>query len=220
MNPVRLGTELGSKMNKDEAYLVGYTIGDGSLYSYDHPFSLEPEKTLKGYELCWGDKDRQQLEIIERIIKKEFPTINTRIRVRKNNKGLVLKCTRKIVYQYVENLLKQDITKENDEVIASYISGFCDAEADVSKTTNTIVKGKRYYKMRIQITQKDKKFLLELGEIMKNRFGIGSSIYKKWKQETHVLQVACNERVNLFKQFIHFRNPTKRAKLNSLFPSV
>ena len=207
-------------MNKDEAYLVGYTIGDGSLYSYDHPFSLEPGKTLRGYELCWGDKDRQKIEIIEGIIKKRFPTINTRIRVRKNNKGLVLKCTKKIVFNYVENLLEQDIKKEPNELIASYISGFCDAEADVSRTTSTVVKGKKYYKSRIQITQKDKNFLLTIKTLLKEKFSIDSTIHKKWNQEAYILCLTCNKRVSSFKQQIHFRNPTKKDKLNSLFPGV
>jgi hypothetical protein len=203
-------------MDKDEAYLVGYTIGDGNLYSCERKFSLEPWKTLRAYELCWGDKDREQLEIIESIIKQKFPTVHTAIRTRKTDKGLVLKCTRKIVYQYLERLLEQDITKESDEKIAAYISGFCDAEADVSKTTNVIVKGKRYYKLRIQITQKDKNFLLEIKNLLKERFDIDSIIHKKWKQDAYILSLTCNERVNLFKQNIHFQNPTKRSKLNVL----
>ncbi|MBU2640014.1 MAG: hypothetical protein KKG75_04920 [Nanoarchaeota archaeon] len=207
-------------MDKDEAYLVGYTTGDGSLYSFEHQFSLEPWKTLKGYELCWGDKDKQQLEIIKGIIEEKLPNIKARIKTRKNSKGLVLKCTRKIAYQYVEKLLGQDITKEPKEVIASYISGFCDAEADVSRTTNTIVKNKRYYRKRIQITQKDKKLLEKIGNLMKDNFGIGSNMYKKWKQDAYVLVVACDQRVKLFKEYIHFRNPTKRSKLNGLFPNV
>ena len=42
-------------MRSEESYLVGYTLGDGSLYSKAHKFSLNPEKTLMRYEVTWAD---------------------------------------------------------------------------------------------------------------------------------------------------------------------
>ncbi|MEK6952797.1 MAG: LAGLIDADG family homing endonuclease [Nanoarchaeota archaeon] len=204
-------------MDTDEAYLNGYTRGDGNLYSYDHLFILDKKpKILRGYEICWGDKDREQLKIISTIIKQKFPNIIPKIYTRKNSRVLVLKCCRKIVFNYFKQLMTSDIGRENTEKIKFFIMGFCDAEADVALTTNGSNKGKRDYKPRIRITQKDKNFLLKIKKLLENNFGIGSNIYKKWKQDVHVLQIAGNKIVNLFSQKIGFRNPTKNKKLLSV----
>ncbi len=204
-------------MERDEAYLKGYTQGDGSLYSYDRLFTLDKKpKILRGYEVCWGDKDVEQLKITAEILREKFPNVLSRIHSRKNTRGLVLKCYRKQVFNYIKELLNRDIGEENSENIAAYITGFCDAEADVSRTSNGIHKGKKYYRPRIQITQKNKVTLLKIKELLETRFGIKSNIYKKWNQDCHVLQITSQKGVNLFRENIGFRNPTKLKKLLSV----
>ena len=112
--------------------------------------------------------------------------------------------------------MQNDIEKEDTKKIASFIRGFCDAEADVSKTTNGFHKGKKYYQPRIQITQKDQGMLVKVKRLLENRFGIKSNIYKKWNQDVYVLRIAGNKRVNPFRQKIGFRNPTKLKRLLSV----
>ncbi len=208
-------------MNCDEAYIKGYTKGDGSLYSYDHLFTLDKKpKILKGYEVCWGDKDIEQLNIVSEIIKKKFPDITPKIYRRKNTKGIVLKCYRKKVFTYIRDIINIDINNESRENIASFIQGFCDAESDVCKTSNGVHNGKKYYQVRVTITQKDRNFLLNIKSLLENKFGIKSYICKKWNQNVYMLRIANNKRINLFLKEIGFRNPTKYNKLLSVQSSL
>lgn len=204
-------------MDCDEAYIREYTKGDGSLYSYNHLFTLDKKpKILRGYEVCWGDKDIEQLNIISGIMKKRFPDMTFNIYKRKNSKGMVLKCYRKKVFIFISELMKKEINNESKENIASFIKGFCDAEGDICKTSNGIKKGKKYFQVRITITQKDKNFLLNLKSLLEDRFKIKSYICKKWKQDVYMLRISNNKRVNLFLKEIGFRNPTKYNKLLSV----
>jgi intein-encoded DNA endonuclease-like protein len=205
-------------MNNEEAYLVGYTKGDGCLYSYKHRFALNPEKILNGYEITWGDADVAQLKMIEKIVKNRFPDILIRMKIR-NSRDNILRCWRKKVFVYIKNLMSIDIEQEPLENIADFLSGFCDAEADTSKTRN----GPRMYEnyqVSVNITQKDREILEKIKKILEERFGIKSYIHKKWRQNAFVLSIVGNKRLTLFKEKINFKNPTKKEKFESLLSAV
>lgn len=207
-------------MEMNEAYLVGYTIGDGCLYSCSHVFSLDPRKSLMDYEITWGDKDLEQLGLIERIVKSLFPHVYLKTKIRKKSKGKILRCRIKKVFLHLKELLSKDMKSETKENIAAFISGFCDAEGDIGKTNNGTYKGKIYYKPRIQVTQKDKAILEQIKELLEKKFNIKPRIHKKWDQDAYILQISGCKQVSIFKKEINFRNPTKCAKLESILSSV
>jgi len=207
-------------MENEEAYIVGYTVGDGNLYSRVHVFSIEKNKHLTEYQITWGDKDVEQLETIRCILKQKFPEIKFSVRDRKNSKGKVLRCSRKVVYKYLETLLSKNIENEIPSNIAKYISGFFDAEGSVSLTLNRKLKDRNYYKIRIEAVQKDKELLKKLQKLLITKFAIKSSIYKKWNQDAYVIKLSGNKQAKKFKEKIDFQNPTKNAKLNKLLSSV
>ncbi len=203
-------------MDKDEAYLVGYTIGDGCLYTRQRVSSLNPAKMLGCYEVTWGDKDIEQLRLIQAIVGRKFPLEWLRIKERKRSAGKILQANRKQVFKYISELLEYSNIEENSQLTAEFISGFCDAEADVGTTLNVRKGSKKYTVPRIQITQKDRKLLEKIQKLLEQHFSIESSVYKKWKQDAYVLQLKSRKRVAAFKKHISFRNLTKRSKLANL----
>ena len=205
-------------MDNEEAYLVGYTKGDGCLYSFEHRFRLNPEKILKGYELTWGDADITQLKIIEKIIKNRFLDVLIRLKSR-SSRDNILRCYRRKVFIYLKNLMTMNIEKESLENIAAFISGFCDAEADISKTRNG-PKMYENYRVGVNITQKNREILENIKKLLEANFGIKSYIHQKWNQNAFVLSIIGNKRLKLFKEKINFRNPTKKAKFELLLSTV
>jgi hypothetical protein len=206
-------------MDNEEAYLVGYTKGDGCLYSFKHRFTLNPTKILNGYEITWGDADITQLKMIESIIKSRFPDVLIRLKFRKSSKDKILRCYRRKVFIYIKNLMTIDIENEPLENIAAFISGFCDAEADISKTRN----GPRIYEnyqVNVNVTQKNRETLEMIKKLLEEKFGIKSYISKKWNQDAFVLRIAGNKRLSIFKEKVNFKNPTKKSKFESLLSTV
>jgi len=206
-------------MNNEEAYLVGYTKGDGCLYSCEHRFKLNPEKILKEYEITWGDIDTTQLKMIEEIVKNIFPDVLIRLKFRKKSKGKILRCKRRKAFVYIKNLMSMDIGKEHLENIANFISGFCDAEGDISKSRNGPRKYENYA-VRVNITQKNRETLETIKRLLEEKFGIKSYIHQKWNQNAFVLSIVGNKQLTIFKEKINFRNPTKKSKLESLLSTV
>lgn len=209
-------------MNEDESYLLGYTVGDGNLYSYTHKFALDnknPNKSLRGYQIVWGDSDIMQLEIIKKIIESKFPGVLLKIR-KSNAEAFRLRCQRKKVFMYLRELKSKKVENESDKNVSAFISGFFDAEGNADITLNRTLNEKKHMKSRIQATQKDRRILEKIQKLLKERFGIKSNIYKKWNQDAHVISMNGNKQSALFRKFVGFRNPTKNTKLDHNIASL
>lgn len=210
-------------LDSDLAYLTGYHLGDGYLEDVDKTYG----RGEQNYEIVYADSDLEQIKLISNIIKNKFD-FNLKIQRKKNNEvwiGRVGSC--KVLHWFLNKKLGIPMGKKNvisipewvlanDKFLNNFLSGFFDAEGDVSKTTNRIVNGKKYYKIRFQLTQKDRTVLARIKEILEKKYRIDSSIHKKWKQEAFVLKFGGKKSSLIFQEKINFRNPTKRNKLNVL----
>ncbi len=215
--------KIPKRVNKDLAYLAGYHLGDGYLEDVNKTLNRQGRGS---YEIDYADNNIKQLEIINKIIKDEF---NHKLRIykRPNVNLWIARTDCKVLHWFLNKKLELPIGRRkiikipqwilaNENFISNFLSGFFDAESDVSKTTNCIVKGKRYYKIRIQLTQKDKNILNEIQKILKNKYDIKSCIFKKHKQEAFILKIDARKPIKIFKEKINFRHPKKREKLEIL----
>ena len=190
-------------MNKIEAYLKGYTEGDGNLYS-----SLNN----RGYpkvEICWCDKNKIQLEKIQKILEKIF---NKKLHLKKVKKYYVLKCGHKKIFSYIKGLLKTNIWICRRPLIKKFIRGFFDAEGCVRKTYQ-IHNSKKYPFMRLTITQKNKKILEEIRKFLLI-LNIKSALIRKWHQTGYELYIT-SRNAKMFYDEIGFEHPDKVAKFCS-----
>ncbi|MBS3051482.1 MAG: hypothetical protein J4400_05025 [Candidatus Aenigmarchaeota archaeon] len=216
-----MGTKEREYMKTEEAYIAGYTLGDGCLYSRQHKFSMNPKKTLVDYEVTWADAEIEHLEKISQIVKNNHPKHGiVALRLRNNGTYAILRCSRKAVYIWLRNLLDQNVENQTKENIASFIGGFFDAEGCVQKLTNGEYKGKTYYRICLTITQKDREILEKIKALLKLHFGINSNIYKKWHKDAYVLRIQSNKGAYAFFENIDFRSRRKRTKLESMLSSV
>tara|TARA_Y100000310_G_scaffold345791_1_gene470000 strand:- start:9831 stop:10598 length:768 start_codon:yes stop_codon:yes gene_type:complete len=212
--------------NCDLAYLSGYHLGDGYLEDFEKTFIRIGKG---GYEIDYADKDKFQLELINRIIYQQF---NYRLRVFAHNtkKQYIARGKSKVYHWFLNQVLKIPYGKRTDfkiprwvykdkSFIKNFLSGFFDAEGDVSRTINRRYKDKIYYILRIQITQKNSVILAEIQSVLKKYFSIHSYIHKKWNQDAYILRIRSNTGVIQFFKSINSRNVTKREKLLNLLKS-
>ncbi|MCK4589900.1 MAG: hypothetical protein KAT77_05625 [Nanoarchaeota archaeon] len=210
-------------LDSDLAYLTGYHLGDGYLEDIEKTYG----RGEQNYEITYGDFDLEQIKLVSLIIKDKFD-FNLRVFKRKNTNMWVGKAgSCKVLHWFLNKQLKIPMGKKNIISIpgwilsdryfmSNFLSGFFDAEADISKTINRVVNDKRYFKIRFQLTQKDRTILEEIKEILKGRYSIKSDIQRKWNQDVFILRFVGKKSSLIFQKKINFRNPTKRKKLDLL----
>ena len=215
------------ELDADLAYLAGYHLGDGYLE--------DVHKTLKrvgkgGFEIDYADSDIEQLNLINSIIKHKFD-YELRIYKRPNVNLWIARSNCKVLHWFLNKKLwlpigRRDSIKipgwilKNKDFLNNFLSGFFDAEGDVGRTINRVARGRRYHKIRIQLTQKDRSILYEIKNILKNSYMISSCIYKKHKQDAYTLKIDARNAINIFKEKIDFRNPKKKEKFNRLIKQI
>ncbi|MEK6943015.1 MAG: LAGLIDADG family homing endonuclease [Nanoarchaeota archaeon] len=204
------------KLDEDLAYLSGYHLGDGYLEDSNKTFE---RRRKAGYDIVYADRDLHQIELIGKIIYEEFG-LKLNIYKRKNSDvyiGRANSC--KVLHWFMNKKMGLPIGRKhhiaipewilkNEKFLANFISGFFDAEADISKTTNHA-----YKIIRIQFTQKDKFVIDNLKELLYSVFDIRSVVSKKWNQNAYQLHVLGKKNAVKFKEKIDFRNVIKRQKL-------
>ena len=197
--------------NSDLAYLSGYHLGDGYLEDINKTLN---RNNKGGYEIDYADKDKNQVELINKIINKEF---NYKLRIynhKTDNKWMARGYSKAFHWFLNKNLEipygRKCIVKipawiyYHKNFLRHFISGFFDAEGDISRTINKKYDNKEYYILRIQLAQKDKNILLEIQKVLEDYFSIKSYIHKKWNQNGFSLIIKSNRRVKLFYQNITF----------------
>jgi DNA repair protein RadA len=164
--------------------LVGYFLGDGSMYKNSVEFKDQRQNVLETY----------------RAIMKKIFKLSPVISPVKGKDCHRLRLTDKYVAELIrtvsEDYLK--IARLTNPMVAAFIRGFADAEGHVSKA-----------RPRIQIAQKDKNVLIFISMLLK-RFGIASCIRKA--QRSWVLNMDGRE-VPKFYASIGLSAPDKRALL-------
>jgi len=223
-SPFKLKVPL--EIDKDLAYLTGYHFGDGYLQNMYLPLK---KRRKGGYEVSYADADTEQLKIICDIIQQKFGH-NLSIFNRPNTNLWIARTSCKVLHWFLNTKLGIPMGKRKNmriplwiykdkSFLSNFLSGFFDAEGDVSKTTNDVRKGKRYYIMRIQLTQRERYILEEIKFVLKSYFSIKSSINQKWNQEAYILRLCSNKQTKKFMDTISFRNPKKKEKLRALLSS-
>jgi len=215
-------------LDADLAYLAGYHLGDGYL---EDSFKTFKRSGKGGYEISYADSDIKQIELINSIIKNKFGTGLTINKRPANNVwiGRIGSC--KILHWFLHKKVGLQMGKKskicipkwiltNENFLAMFLSGFFDAEGDVSKTTNRRYKDKMYYRVKIQLTQKEKNILLEIKDVLRKLFAINCDINKKWNQDAFTLRILSKKAVIRFRERINFRNMIKKEKLDKLISEV
>lgn len=164
-----------NELDPDLAYLTGYHLGDGYL---DNIYKAFRRQGKEDYEINYADMDLEQLKMINSIISDKFD-FRLRISKRPNVNLWIARSECKVLHWYLNTKLgiptgkrqsvriSRWILDEKDFIVA-FLGGFYDAEGDVGKSSNGARKEKRYYRLRIQLTQKDKTILVEIKDILKN----------------------------------------------------
>ena len=208
-------------LDNDLAYLVGYHLGDGYLEDFNKAFKRRGKGS---YEIDYADRDPEQIKLINNIIEDKF---RCKIKIYKkphDNLWIGRMGSCKVLHWFLNKKLeipmgeknKIDIPKwilMNEERLSNFLSGFFDAEGDVGKTTNHSNKDKKYFIIRIQLTQKDREILLKIKEILYEKFNVKSNVNKKWNQDAWMLHIWGRKNAILFKEKIDFRNDIKKTKL-------
>ena len=203
-------------LDEDLAYLTGYHLGDGYLEDVSKTFK---RRGKAGYEIVYADRNLEQIKLIWNIFQDKFE-FNLKIYKKPNENlwiGRVNSC--KALHWFLNTKLDLPIGRRNkietpnwilsnDKFLSNFISGFFDADGDVSKTSNH-----SYKIIRIQLTQKDKEILLQLKDLLDKVFGIKSNISKKWKQNVWMLHIWGKKNAIIFKEKIDFRNIIKKQRL-------
>lgn len=215
---------LPERVDEEIAYLAGYLLGDGYIEDFRKTY-LHSGKG--GYEITFADRDFEQLKLVQSILKDKFG-IRVKIYGRSNQDVWILKSGAcKVLHWYLHERLALPMGRKIDmripiwalsdrSLLKSFLSGFFDAEADVSKSSNGTHKGTKYYIIRIQLTQKNKALLQEIQSVLLNSFQIKSHIHKKWNQEGYILRIRSGTMARRFMDYVDFRNPTKKEKLHGL----
>ena len=216
-----------AERDQDLAYLCGYHLGDGYLEDVEKTF----RRTGKGdYEVCYADSDLDQILLIDNIIKDKFRH-KLGISKRPGKRLWIGKTTSKCLHWYLNQVLaipdgrKLNISiplwiVNNDVLFSHFLGGFFDAEGDVSRNRNRAHNGKIYFKIRLQITQKERYILNEIKQILEERFYIRSCIFKKNKKDAYILKIDARNSVNVFKERIWIRHRRKRDKLSALSKAI
>ena len=219
--------KIPKNLDQDLAYLSGYHLGDGYLEDFN---KSNKNRGKSSYEITYADKNIQQTNLINFIIKNKFahelkifkrPLVNSWI-AKTNCKVLHWFLTKKLKLPmgYRNNIRIQKWIFSNKQFLSSFLSGFFDAEGDVGSFIIKGRNGKKYGKIRIQLTQKDKNFLLRVKSVLQDKYNIKSVIYKKSKQDTYVLKIDARNSVDLFREKIDFRNTVKKDKLRRLSKEI
>ena len=205
-------------MDGDFAYLSGYHLGDGYLEDINKTFL---SRGKAGYDIVYADKDVEQIKTINNIFNKKF-RFNLRIYKRPNADvwiGRANSC--KVLHWFLHEKLDLPMGRKNKihipvwilgnkEFLANFMSGFFDAEGDVSNTSNH-----SYKIIRIQLTQKNKDILLQLKDLLFTIFDIKSNISKKWNQDCWMLHIWGRKNALRFRNNINFRNTIKKQRLGT-----
>ena len=211
------------RLDKDLAYLAGYHLGDGYLEDINKTFN---RRGRGRYEIDYADSDIQQINMINKIINEKFGH-NLRIYKRPNVNLWIGRSACKVLHWFLNEKMgipygKKKIIeiptwiKKYPSFMSAFLSGFFDAEGDVGRTRNRKYKEKIYYKVRVQLTQKDKNILLRIKNILEEEYEIKSYVFPKWHYDGFILKFDSRKSIENFKNKINFRNQIKKEKLNKL----
>lgn len=204
------------ELDTDLAYLAGYHLGDGYLEDVKKTFA---RRAKAGYEILYADNNLDQINIISDIINNKFGFKLDIYKKSNENLWIGRAASCKVLHWFLNTKLNLPIGRRDKieipkwvldkrEFLANFMSGFFDADGDVSNTSNH-----SYKIVRIQLTQKYKEILLLFKKLLYFNFNIKSNISKKWKQNAWMLHIWGKNNSTIFKYEIGFRNNIKRHKL-------
>ena len=202
--------------DNDLAYLSGYHLGDGYLENIRKTFK---RRGKAGYEVVYADNDLNQINLINKIIENKFSFSLDVYKKSNENLWIGRAASCKVLHWFLNTKLNLPIGRREKieipkwvlykrEFLANFMSGFFDADGDVSNTSNH-----SYKIVRIQLTQKYKEILLQFKDLLYSHFNIKPNISRKWKQNAWMLHIWGKKNASKFKEDIGFRNIIKNKKL-------
>jgi len=216
---------LPKKITPKLAYFIGYLQGDGYLGSdkKKYAFSDEYLNHLKfigqlNVEL-FGNKGSLRM-LRSKIAKKDSPTIEFRSNVVNSYLHKVFGIIRGVKHKL--NVPK--LFYKNKEILKWYLVGLFDADGTLPKKPEEV---KQPF---IDITMKNKEFMEEIKDIMKNKFGIETlKLYprKSLSPTTRNVCITWELRIRRYSQirrflneigFFHFHKAKRASKLIKILP--
>jgi len=215
-----------SKLDEDLAYLTGYHLGDGYLSNIYTSFN---RKRKSDYEITYADADHAQISHINKIIKEKFH-YELSIKKRNNIKMWIGRASCKVLHWFLNQRMNIPMGKRintiipnwiysKNTILADFISGFFDAEADIG-VKRYKVKERVYMTIRLQLTQKEIYLLFDIKKALKKYFNINSDIHQKWNQDAYILRINARNSINQFYEKINFKNQIKNEKLCKLLKEI
>ena len=181
-------TILHKRVDEDIAYVVGYIVGDGGLSNL---------KNRKNARLCLTDKNREILEKIAIILRKKFGPLTNDLKIERIEKKYRLCFPTILAKTFLFNFesgLKRSTAREVPEkilispnnIIASFIAGFFDAEGYSSNITTYFSTSSKVLAFQIQL------LLLKLGILSR-------VVTKKTAWKRYEIIIQGKENIELFR---------------------
>jgi DNA gyrase subunit A len=204
--------KLPIKLNKELAFILGFIVSEGCLIDYGSRYK----------KICIVNNNVDIINLLEKYLKKSFPTLNICIFKRKpvgftKKEYYSIEICSSFIYQFLNNLglyktptEKKEIPKiifdANKETAAYFLKALFEGDG-------SLIFGKK--NPRIDYVSKSEKLIKDL-QILLLRFGIVSFIrYDRYKNYFR-LTIVGKENVTKFYKKINFASPSKKEKLKKL----
>jgi len=194
----------------DLAYLTGYHLGDGYLYSH------KSNRTKPSYEILYSDEYKRQIDSVIAPIFRKYFGVELHIHKRQNNVWIGrINC--KVLHMFFNQVLRLPAGRKGnfsipawifseEKYIKEFISGFFDAEGSIF-----ISKPER---VSITLTNSNYWILHKIRDLLWTRFEIAfGKIYKKHKINVFEMKTSAKEVILRFCGEIEFRHPHKIEKM-------
>jgi hypothetical protein len=194
----------------DLAYLTGYHLGDGYLYSH------KSNRDKPAYEILYSDEHKCQIDSVIAPIFRKYFGVELHVHKRQNNVWIGrINC--KVLHMFFNQILGLPAGRKEDFSIPEwvlldnvflkeFISGFFDAEGSIF-----ISKPDR---VSITLTNSNYQILQKIQNLLWTCFGIAfGKIYKKQNIDVFEMKTSAKEVILRFCDKIGFRHPHKIEKM-------
>jgi len=181
-------------MNRNRAFLLAATIGDGCLTS---------RPSIGDYTIEFDQDNLRWLQVIAEKFGKEF---GKKPKISKTKRGFFrLRLHSKKIFEEIRNMKTdfQKIRNENKGIKSDFLQGLYDSEGSV---------GNR----RLTLSNKNEGLLILCKELLAE-FGIKTGKIWKMKWGVKVLPIYGKNMMIRFRDNVNFLHPRKREKLECLF---
>lgn len=200
------------RLNSEIAEIIGAHIGDGSMGKYKNGYII----SFCGHPI----EEKYYVKWVAQIYLKYFG-VNPRIR--KWSRILGFQIFSKEIFDFFLSLgipsgrknnidIPISIKNSNKKVIASFLRGIFDTDGTIY-----FEKRKKLYYPRIQLKITENKLANSINTILKNKFGINSTLYSRkerinWKM-SHFVEIRGKENLDKWLGEIGFRNIKNMSKV-------